>query len=47
MLTKHDVSCKYLLKYKCLFTFFPLKVLVVQEKVIPLHPLSGTNETSS
>gem|GEM_PF-5705290 len=26
---------------------FPLKVLVVREKVIPLHPLSRTNETSS
>ena len=26
---------------------FPLKVLVVREKILPLHPLSRTNETSS
>ena len=46
-LTKHDVSCEYLLKYRCLLAFFLLKVLAVREKVIPLHPLSRTNETSS
>ena len=34
-------------KTQTIYVFFLSKVLVVQEKVIPLHPLSRTNETSS
>ena len=33
-------------KIKVFYTLFSPNVLVVQEKVIPLHPLSRTNETS-
>ena len=45
--TKHDVGCKYLLKYRYLLTFFHWKFWWFEKKVIPLHPLSRTNETSS
>ena len=34
-------------KIKVFYTLFSSNVLVVQEKVIPLHPLSRTNETTS
>ena len=34
-------------KTQIICMFFLSKVLAVQEKVIPLHPLSRTNETSS
>ncbi len=34
-------------KIKVFYTLFSPNVLVAQEKVIPLHPLSRMNETSS